>query len=399
MNKIALSISVLFWIPNFVYAGDFIYVQTNELDNQIIVYQKSDDGTLVEIDKVATGGRGTGESRPLHGGAPGPDPLASSSSLILAEEHSRLFASNAGDNSVSAFSIGDDGVPQLLDREASEGNVVNSLAYHGPSSTLYIGHMRGPEHIRTMSFTDNDLVLRKNSQSLDTDELTGRIQSHLLLSPDEDFLIANVLADQKPDGAGIHGSTEDNLVIFPVGEDGDLSSPLFHTAEGEEPFSSIFLNSGDNHFLTIFAESNDLSLNKLEDDGSVTHLSSATGDDTAVDGKPLEYCWVALSPDHDHAYLSAFGTGDVTSFQIDGAELRLAKSGIAKVPYSGDFKAAAGIPSSAPLDSWATDDGYFYQLYGSAGKLGAFRMTDDGGLEEIDLYDVPVNSVQGITGF
>lgn len=401
MRIYVLCAASLLGFANISYASGAVYVQTNEIDNQIIVYQKNDDGSLTEVKRVPTGGKGVGENRPLHGGKPGPDPLASGDSLIMAEESTLLFASNAGDNSVSVFKINENGIPALIDREPSNGDIVNSLAYHAPSDTLYVGHLRGPQHISVMDFSDGDLALREGFHSIETNKLKGRLQSHVVLSPAGDYLLGNVLADQKPDGSGIHGSSEKNLVVFPVQEDGALGSPHFHTlANGEEPFSSIFLDSGENnHFLTLFAESNNVALHKLGSDGKVTQLSVTKGDDSAIGGKPLEYCWVSLSPDHDYAYVTSFGTSDVVSFKIDGKDVSVAQQGIATVPANSDFKAGAGIPTSAPVDSWGSDDGYFYQLYGANGKLGAFKMTENGGLEEIALYDVPVNSVQGITGY
>jgi 6-phosphogluconolactonase (cycloisomerase 2 family) len=382
------------------YANGFVYVHTNEIDNKIIVYKKNGDGSLTELKRIPTSGKGVGETRPLHNGKPGPDPLASGDALIMAKNSKFLFAPNAGDNSVSAFKIGTDGMPTLLDREASNGDIVNTLAYHEASNTLYVGHLRGPQHIKVMDFKNDDLVLRKNGHSLETEKLKGRLQSHVLVSPKGDYLLSNVLADQKPDGSGIHGSEEENLVVFPIGKDGSLATPHFHTLKaGKEPFSSIFVKTGENMFLTLFSESNNVTLHQLGSDGKVTQLSDAKGDDSKVKGKPLEYCWVALTPDHSHAYVTSFGTSDVASFRIDGSKVSYAKGGLAKVPPGNDFKAGAGIPTSAPVDSWGSDDGYFYQLYGAIGKLGAYKMTKGGGLKKIALYDVPVNSIQGITGY
>jgi hypothetical protein len=42
-----------------------LYIQTNELRNSIIHYHRSDDGRISEVDRVATGGAGSGEFKPI----------------------------------------------------------------------------------------------------------------------------------------------------------------------------------------------------------------------------------------------------------------------------------------------------------------------------------------------
>jgi hypothetical protein len=380
-------------------ADGYLYVQTNEPKNSILVYQRHSDGSLSETGKVATGGAGTGPSRPLHHNTSGADPLVSAGSLITDKAHSKLFVVNAADNSVSFFRINDSGMPVLLDTLKTQGKTPNTLAYDDTTRTLFVGHLYGPEHIKSMRVNNDTLTLLPGGRSVDTDKVTGRILSNITLSPAKNYLVATVLADPGSEGKGLKGAKKQAFLNLKI-TDGTLPSVgTFQDAGGVEPFTSLFLKSGKNMFLTTYAESNTLGLNQLNEMGGVTQLAQAKGDDSAVDGKPLEYCWVALSPDEKYAYVASFGTSDITSFSINGKTLSLAHAGIGRVAPANDFTASAGIPTSAPVDNWASGDGYFYQIYGAAGQLGAFKMTRDGNLQQIALYDIPKYSTQGIDGY
>ena len=77
-----------------------MFVQTdNTAGNQVVAYQRSDDGTLALAGTYNTGGVGG----VLNGSAV--DPLASQGSLTYDPHNSLLYAVNAGSNSVSVFSV------------------------------------------------------------------------------------------------------------------------------------------------------------------------------------------------------------------------------------------------------------------------------------------------------
>ena len=63
-----------------------IYTQTNETENKIINFKQGKDGKLTEVQRVATGGRGTdGYSSVPYTGEPEPDSLTSSNAVIAGE--------------------------------------------------------------------------------------------------------------------------------------------------------------------------------------------------------------------------------------------------------------------------------------------------------------------------
>src|SRR5712671_5488175 len=74
-----------------------VFAMTNSVEgNQIIAYSRAANGSLVQRNHYPTGGRGSGGTT---------DPLASQGSLTLSQDHSLLFAVNAGSGDISVFRV------------------------------------------------------------------------------------------------------------------------------------------------------------------------------------------------------------------------------------------------------------------------------------------------------
>jgi len=78
-------------------AAGAVFVMTNAAGaNEILTYKRGTDGSLREGRSFQTGGRGSGGTT---------DPLGSQGSLTLSQDHSLLFAVNAGSGDISVFRI------------------------------------------------------------------------------------------------------------------------------------------------------------------------------------------------------------------------------------------------------------------------------------------------------
>jgi hypothetical protein len=53
--------------------GGHLHMQTNEVKNAIIHYHRSANGTLTEVERVATGGAGSGAFKPISGQGSAPN--------------------------------------------------------------------------------------------------------------------------------------------------------------------------------------------------------------------------------------------------------------------------------------------------------------------------------------
>lgn len=402
-----------------------LYTQTNENRNVVVHYLRSADGTISESERIATGGAGSGGYNPIVDRESTPNPFEGARSVTLSPDHRFLFATNAGDNSVSSFAVDDDGRLRLVDVKRT-GNVVpgrsgsaKSLAYDAATGTLYVLHSLGPDHVRLM-WVDNDgrLTARAERYTVNVEGKPNRVATTVELSPDAKFLVVGTTFDEpaqpNPDGTPIlwvsrdgaaphsvasNAPDPDGLIVFPVNGHGALGEPLFQDGGGGSPWFPLFLNHRPNQFVLGYAVADGLSLATLDSDGKVS-----TGPVVQIDtsaGKPSELCWLSISPDDRIVYAANFGYSYITSFFLEGNVLSVAKDPASpKVPGDGSFRALNGSVSSGLSDNWLTPDGtYLYQLYANASKLVGYRTQPDGSLEEVTSVTIPRNSSQGLAGF
>jgi 6-phosphogluconolactonase (cycloisomerase 2 family) len=408
--------------PTKKAAGGHLYMQTNEVENAIIHYHWSAKGPLAELERVATGGAGSGELSPIYH-VKRPNDFEGAGSVILTPDHRFLFATNGGDNSVSSFAVDKEGRLTLLDVKRTgntEGGGAKSLAYAPSSRTLYVLHTFGPDHLRLMSVDgEGKLTPRPEKYSANTKDWNDRVPTTAVLSPDGKFLVVGTTFDElptrkNPDGSLIlwvpdkHGALHliasnapdpDGIVVFPVGEDGALREPSFYDARGASPFYIAFLHNRPDTFVVGYAVSDAVSVGKINADGKIS-IGPLVKINTSS-GVPSELCWLAVSPDDRFVFATEFGYSYMSSFRIDGNGLSIAKDPASiKVPGDGTFRAINGSVSSGPSDSWVSPDGaYLYEIYGNASKLVGYTTKPDGSLEEVTSVAIPYNSPGGLAGF
>jgi 6-phosphogluconolactonase (cycloisomerase 2 family) len=408
--------------------GGHLYTQTNEVRNCIIHYHRSANGTLTEAERVATGGAGSGTYKPISGQESAPNSFEGAASVILSPDRQFLFATNGGDNSVSSFAVGDKGRLTLIDTKPTGNDVegksgtAKSLAYSPSKNMLYVVHSFGPDHIRLMSVSsDGRLTPRMERYTANTPEKPHRVPTMGVLSPDEKFLLVGTTFDLPiaisgtyPDGSpilwvpGPDGKTRsvasnapdpDGIVVFRVNANGTLSDPSFQDGGGGSPFYIAFLHNRPDSFIVAYAVGDGVSLGHIDEDGRIG-VDKVVPIDTRR-GKIAELCWLAVSPDDRLLYATVFGYSNVTSFHIDGPEIRVAKDpACPNVEGDGTFRGLCGDVSSGPSDSWVSPDGaFFYQIYGNASKLVGYATKPDGSLEEVTSVAIPYNSPEGLAGF
>jgi len=408
-----------------VMHGGHLYMQTNENQNAMIHYVRSGSGRITEVERIPTGGSGSGVFKPISGQASAPNAFEGAGSVILSPDRRFLFTTNGGDNSVSSFSVSDDGKLTLVDVKRT-GNIVTgpsgtakSLAYAPSSGTLFVLHAFGPDHLRLMSVDrEGRLTARLERYTVNTPDKADRVSTMVVLSPDEKFLLVGTTFDElptaNPDGSPIlwvrrpdgtaksiasNAPDPDGVVIFPVDVHGTLDRPSFHDAGGGSPFYPAFLHSRPDHLVIGEAVGDGLVMGNIDPDGRLS-VGPLVQIDTSA-GRPSELCWLAVSPDDRFVFATNFGYSNITSFRIDGNVLSVAQDpACPKVPGDGTFRALNGTASSGPSDNWMTPDGaYLYQIYGNASKLVGYAVQTDGSLDEVSSANIPYNSPQGLAGF
>lgn len=390
-----------------------LYMQTNAIENAILHYGRRHDGTLVVVEEVATGGAGSGVFKPVSGQLSAPNAFEGAGSVVLTSDRRYLFTTNGGDNSVSSFSVSDDGSLKLIAKEPTgepvigRSGTVKSLAYAARSRTLFALHAFGPGHIRAFTVDDGGLMLRPDSHTVNSGTKTDRIPTQLTLSPDGRFLLVDILFDARPgtnaDGSPIlmvaNEKDPDGMVVFPLGADGSLGPPKVQDAGGTGPFFTVFVNGSSDTFLNGMAASDGVTVSRLDQDGNITNSGVVAINSEA--GKPSELCWLALKSDNTAVFATNFGLSNISSFKLDKGQLSILKDpACASVPGDGTFRSLNNLVSSGPSDSWiAPTDDYMYQIYGNASVLLSYRVHEDGSLTEVGRNSIPYNSPQGLTGF
>jgi 6-phosphogluconolactonase (cycloisomerase 2 family) len=408
--------------------GGHLYMQTNEVRNAVVHYHRSTNGTLTEVERVATGGAGSGVFKPISGQDSAPNAFEGAGSVILSPDRRFLFATNGGDNSVSSFSVSNDGKLILLETKPT-GNAVEgrsgtakSLAYDASRGMLYVLHSFGPDHLRLMSVGgDGKLTPRMERYTANTATKLNRVPTMSVISPDGKFLLVGTTFDlpiaisgMYPDGSPIlwvqgpdgkykvvasNAPDPDGLVVFRINSDGTLSGPSFHDGGAGSPFYIAFLHNRPDTFVIGYAVGDGVAMGHIDEDGRIG-IGPLEPIDTS-NGKPAELCWLAVSPDDRSLYGTNFGYSNISSFRLDGGEISVAQDpACPKVRGDGTARGLCGDITSGPSDNWITPDGAFlYQIYGNASRLVGYATQPDGSLSEVTSVKIPYNCPQGLAGF
>jgi 6-phosphogluconolactonase (cycloisomerase 2 family) len=402
-----------------------LYMQTNELRNAVVHYRRAADGTITEVDRVSTGGAGSGEFKPISGQESAPNAFEGAGSVILSPDCRFLFTTNGGDNSVSSFSVEESGRLTLID-VCDTGNPIEgrsgtakSLAYAPTTRTLYVLHSFGHDHVRLIAVDeDGRLHHRPQCYTVNTHDKPNRVATMVTLTPSGRYLFVGTTFDEpastNPDGSPIlwvrrpggslrsiasNAPDPDGIAVFPVRDDGTLGTAKFYDAHGGSPFYIAFLHHKPDTFVIGQAVGDGIVQGTIDDNGKV-EIGELVKIDTSA-GLPSELCWLSISPDDRTVYATNFGYSSISSFHLNGHGPEIASDpACARVPGDGTFRALNGTVSSGPSDNWLTPDGaYLYQIYGNASKLVGYATHPDGSLTEVTSCQIPYNSPQGLAGF
>jgi 6-phosphogluconolactonase len=364
-----------------------IYALTNNFTrNEVLAYDRAEDGTLTAADRFDTGGQGSGgyeasTNMLIVGSVDG-----QSSPIDLGGGNDLVFAANAGSDTISVFQVTDDGL-KLIEQQDSGGERPTSLTLnHG---LLYVLNSGGTETGAGLCLAGKPSItgftVAKDGK-LDpiadsTQELSGGASSacaELSFNPAGDTLIVSQWI-------------YDRIDTFTVGEDGVAKGPTANKTTGFGPFGFAFDAKG-----RLLTSENDQQLEgeagvasyKIGDDGKLTPI-----------GKTVKYgetdpCWMVVSPDGRYAYVAAFGPSPIAQVKSPASR----RGVISSFQIGDDGVLEALDPQAANVGIGVSDmamagDGHFlYAINSFEGTIKGFAVGDDGSLKMITAVGgLPIN--------
>ena len=323
-----------------------VYLMSNAAGpNEVLVYQRSSDGSLTAKSPVATGGDGTGTG------------LGNQAALALSNDGRWLLVVNPGSDDVSSFRVRPRGL-ELRDVAGSGGDMPVSVALHG--DLVYVLNAGAP--INVSGFTlqpDGSLTPIPGSARPLSEASTGPAQ--VGFSPRGDVLVVTEKATNK-------------ITTFAVDGDGLLSPPNSQASAGQTPFGFEFNSSGVLIVSEAFGGAADASTVSSYGVGSSGQL---TWIDPAVPTTETAACWIAVSGNGRYAYSTNGGSGSVSGLVVghDGT-LEL---------LDPDGRTGVTGPGSTPLDAaFSNGSRYLYVLSSGIQEISIFGVHADGGLTFIE---------------
>ncbi|MGU7843775.1 lactonase family protein [Burkholderia sp. AW33-5] len=311
-----------------------------------------------------------------------PDALTSNNSVIVSSDGARLFVANAGDNTVSTFSIGAAGDLTLLAVSPTGGTRPTSLAF--ANGVLYVTHQQGVQQLGAYRVGQDGKLAQIGQYTV---AVRDALPTQVTVSPDGKFVVVNGFLKTVTPVQPLN-----MLISYPISADGSLGAPVTSTSVGVGPFGGRF---GSGALASVFV------VTEAAGDTASSYSLSSTGAFSVLSGpvtvtEQKAPCWLAITPDNRFVYVGN-GSGSVSLFALDSSgKLSLVNASAATEP------AVSGQNSAFANDSWISPDGKFlYQDYAGDDKIVAYSIGSNGALTK--LGEQPANtqskiSLQGLAG-
>ncbi len=328
-----------------------VYTATNSAtDNQVLIFDRSADGSLTAAAAVSTGGRGTGSG------------LGNQSGIALTQNHAFLFVVNAGSDEISSFAVGPLGLT-LVDRVWSGGRRPISVATH--DNLLY--------------------VLNAGGQAGSTDNVTGfSIGSDGMLTALAGSTLPLSGANTNPAQIGFNGDG----TILAVTEKGTNRIDTYTVdAFGIAHGPNVFPSAGATPFGFNFGKRNQLFVSEAPGSAASSYSVSPSGElrviSASVPDNQSAACWLVVSNDGRYAYAANAASASVSGYAIDpDGTLTLL-----------DSDGRTGLTSPGPVDEAMSANGRFlYTLNAGSGAISVFAVRSDGSLQKQPDVAVPINT-------
>jgi 6-phosphogluconolactonase len=292
-----------------------VYTETNQPSgNEVVVYRRSANGSLTEIQRASTTGAGSVGNQPF-----GQAFLDSNNAVELTNSGKLLFVVNAGDDSISSFRVGPKGKVKFADKIASGGDHPTSVDTH--KGKLYVLNVDGNNisgfryrHNGDMTAIPNSTKPLATPPSTTPEGLPSPFADQVLFSKN-----GRVLVVPERLSNGYMGQL-DTFAISKKGEPGDAQA---NASNAFIPFGLAW----DNHGHLIVANG-----------GAPPNFSPGSGSSYSLSGTTLTpidnelagadaTCWLAVTKNGKYVFMAnqpPMQLGSVSRFRIgDDGQLTL----------------------------------------------------------------------------
>jgi 6-phosphogluconolactonase len=371
MRRAIESISMLFVMATLLlpihakadddsnHSAHAVFIMSNSADwNEVIAFTRAADGTLHESGRFPTGDRGSGGNN---------DPLESQGSITLSQDHSLVFAVNAGSGEISVFHVHGSALV-LSDKVRSEGSEPNAIAQHG--NLVYVLNTGGSSNVAGFALEGDHLHYINNSLSFLSTNTSGA--ASIAFSPDGNFL-------------AVTERLTNDIDVFKVQADGTLSPIVINPSAGPGAFSLSFAPDG----IALVSETGPANVSNGSAISSYAILANGTlsAISTSVPTLGGANCWNVVTPDGRFVYVSNAGSSTISGFAISST------GALSALPGTVVGENPAGATN---LDIAVSADGKFlFTLNSADGTIGTFAIQKDGTLKNLG----PANGFSSNSGF
>jgi 6-phosphogluconolactonase (cycloisomerase 2 family) len=322
-------------------AGVVFTMDNSAAGNNVLVFHRTNVGTLAFSGLVPTHGLGTGAG------------LGSQGALAITEDGRWLLAVNAGSNDVSFFRVQGAAI-QYISKTPSGGTMPISVTTAGEAA--FVLNAGGTPNIQGFRVTNLGLILTGANETL-----LGTGPAQVSFNRDETML-------------AVTDKTTNTIEAFSFNLfNGVVKSHLSQPSNGQTPFGFAF----DRRGRMIVSEAaggpaGTSSVSSYRANDSNGGLTTATA--SLPDGQKAA-CWVTLSKDERHAYISNTGSNTISIATINRTDGSLSL-----------MKADGAATGSKPGDSALAIGGeFFYVLNEGDGSISGYSTHEDGTLTPISV--------------
>lgn len=341
-----------------------VYAMTNDAaGNQVVAYHRAADGRLTLLGRFDTGGLGTGRIR-----------LSSQGSVLLSENNRWLFVTNVGSDQVSVFRVVRDGLLRLVDVVASGGDMPNSVTVDGDLVYVLNNGGAGVGNITGFRQADDGTLhsIAGTSRPLSA---AGSDPAQVGFSPDGRTLVVTEKATNLVDTFRLH-------------RDGTPGNGTTHQSAGVTPFGFDFTRSGEfvvseaAQGIVGAASASSYALTRDAAPRDVRRVSPAVPDGRS------EVCWTVITNDERFAYITNFGDGTISSYDVARDGRLTLKESVAATTTFGQL--------SVRDHDLSTSGRYLYAIDITSQQVHGWRVEKDGRLTSIGAFAGLPHTVAGL---